>query len=170
TSKMTIGWLKGGCQGALSQGNPDSDDTSTWLNGSIRPHLEKIEFIYKPQPQSHQDDTRKPMSTSMKVIRGQQPVKHEGTLSTHRHSSSDEQRHSATVFPREEPTDINKRKQRTYIFKVCTFDGTSMVITGGAGSMNDTTVFRNSNTGRAFLVHEGTNTEMFLREFPGKGK
>ncbi|CAG8176512.1 unnamed protein product [Penicillium nalgiovense] len=86
---MTIRWLKGGCQGALSQGNPDSDDTSTWLNGSIRPHLEKIEL-----PQSHQDDTRKPMSTSTKVIRDQQPVKHEGTLSTHSHSSSDEQRHS----------------------------------------------------------------------------
>ncbi|KAJ6168231.1 hypothetical protein N7497_001074 [Penicillium chrysogenum] len=68
---MTIRWLKGGCQGALSQGNPDSDDTSTWLNGSIRPHLEKIELIYKPQPQSHQDDTRKPMSISMKVIRDQ---------------------------------------------------------------------------------------------------
>lgn len=48
TSKMTIRWLKGGCQGALSQGNPDSDDTSTWLNGSIRPHLEKIELVSYP--------------------------------------------------------------------------------------------------------------------------
>ncbi|KAJ5853081.1 hypothetical protein N7534_005624 [Penicillium rubens] len=91
---MTIRWLKGGCQGALSQGNPDSDDTLTWLNGSTRPHLERIELIYKPQPQSYQDDTRKPMSTSMKCIRDQQPFKHEGKLSSHRHSSSDEQRHS----------------------------------------------------------------------------
>ena len=48
TSKMTIRWLKGGCQGVLSQGNPDSDDTSTWLNGSIRPHLEKIELVSYP--------------------------------------------------------------------------------------------------------------------------
>ncbi|KAJ5471494.1 hypothetical protein N7530_008851 [Penicillium desertorum] len=52
------------------------------------------QWIYKPQPQSHQDDTRKPMSTSMKGIRDQQPPKHEGKLSSHRHSSSDEQRHS----------------------------------------------------------------------------
>ena len=48
TSKITIKWLKGGCQGALSQGNPDSDDTSTWLNGSTRPHLEKIELVSYP--------------------------------------------------------------------------------------------------------------------------
>ncbi|CAG8136518.1 unnamed protein product [Penicillium nalgiovense] len=167
---MTIKWLKGGCQGALSQGNPHSDNSSTWLNGSTRPHLERIELIYNPQPQSHQDDTRKPMSTSMKCIRDQQPFKHEGKLSSHRHSSSDEQRHSAAAFPREEPTDINKRKQRTYIFKDCTFDGTSMVITGGAGSMDDTMVFHNSNTGRTFCVHGGMDTETFLREFSGKRK
>lgn len=77
---------------------------------------------------------------------------------------------SATVFPHEEPSDINKRKQRTYIFKDCTFDGTSMVITGGAGSMDDTMVFHNSNTGRTFCVHGGMDTETFLREFSGKRK
>jgi hypothetical protein len=45
-----------------------------------------------------------------------------------------------------------------------------MVITGGAGSMNDTMVFRNSNTGPAFFVHGGMDTETFLREFSGNGK
>jgi hypothetical protein len=40
-----------------------------------------------------------------------------------------------------------------------------MVITGGAGSMNDTMVFRNSNTGRTFCVHGGMDTETFFREF-----
>jgi hypothetical protein len=45
-----------------------------------------------------------------------------------------------------------------------------MVITGGADSMNDTMVFRNSNTGRAFFVHGGMDKETFLREFCGKGK
>ena len=45
-----------------------------------------------------------------------------------------------------------------------------MVITGGAGSINDTMVFRNSNAERAFFVHGGTDKETFLREFCGKGK
>ncbi|CRL27350.1 unnamed protein product [Penicillium camemberti] len=162
---MTIRWLKHGCQGAVSQQNPDSGDASTLVNGSTQAHLENKEL---PQPQSHQVDSRKPMSRSMKRNRDQQPSQHEGTLSSHRLSDSAEQRHSATIFPRGNPKDIEEKNQRTYTFKDCTFDGTSMVIIGGAGSMNDTVVFRDSNSRRAFFVNGGMDKETFLREVCGK--
>lgn len=45
-----------------------------------------------------------------------------------------------------------------------------MVITGGAGSMNDTVIIRNSNSGRAFFVNGGMDKETFLREDCGKKK
>lgn len=46
---------------------------------------------------------------------------------------------------------VKKFKDIEYTFKDCTSDDTSTVITGGTGSMNDTVVFRDSNSGASFV-------------------
>lgn len=55
-----------------------------------------------------------------------------------------------------------------YIFKDCTFNDTSMVVTGGADSMNGTVVFRDSNSDTVLFVNGGMEKETFLGEVRGK--
>ncbi|KAJ6118358.1 hypothetical protein N7471_013825 [Penicillium samsonianum] len=62
---MTIRWLKHGCQGAVSQQNPDSGDASTLVNGSTQAHLENKELVsYSRARPSRPDITVSDKSTS----------------------------------------------------------------------------------------------------------
>ncbi|OQD76254.1 hypothetical protein PENANT_c132G09678 [Penicillium antarcticum] len=138
-----------------------------WQMGPMPCSLEILmtDIPKKIQPESPAVDSGLP--TLAPTMENKDPFFQDGeTSSSQIRLDSDE--HPATVHCRRETERIGKRRQKTYTFTECTFDGKSIVVAGSAGYMNETTIYRDSKSGRAFLANGDMDKETFLREFCGK--